>query len=40
MLKTPKGSIFESNTILRYIARCAEGRGIYGNTDNEESLVD
>ncbi len=38
---TPSGSLFESNAILRYIARLGgEGIGLYGISTYENSLVD
>ena len=40
-IETPRGSSFESNAILRYIARlCGEGVGLYGTSTYENSLVD
>lgn len=39
-LETDEGFLFESNTILRYIARLSKGHKLYGNNIYEESLVD
>ncbi|CAD2220403.1 Glutathione S-transferase, N-terminal domain/Glutathione S-transferase, C-terminal domain containing protein, putative [Angomonas deanei] len=40
-LQTPDGHIFESNAILRHIARAAtSGLKLYGSTPYEQSLVD
>ncbi|CAD2220402.1 Glutathione S-transferase, N-terminal domain/Glutathione S-transferase, C-terminal domain/Elongation factor 1 gamma, conserved domain containing protein, putative [Angomonas deanei] len=40
-LQTPEGHIFESNAILRHIARVAtSGLKLYGSTPFEQSLVD
>jgi elongation factor 1-gamma len=40
VLETPEGPIYESNAILRYIARISKGEKLYGNTKFEESQVD
>jgi len=38
VLVTPEGPIFESNSILRFVARA--GKKLYGSSDYEASLVD
>jgi len=40
ILETPEGAIYESNAILRYIARLSKGAKIYGANKWEESQVD
>ena len=40
VLQTEQGYIFESNAILRHIARSAKGANLYGTTDFEASQVD
>eukprot|EP00388_Colpodella_angusta_P019719 GDKJ01049326.1.p2 GENE.GDKJ01049326.1~~GDKJ01049326.1.p2 ORF type:complete len:404 (+),score=109.58 GDKJ01049326.1:41-1252(+) len=39
-LETPEGYIFESNAILRYIARLDKTNTLYGKTTYENSMVD
>jgi elongation factor 1-gamma len=39
-LETPQGPLFESNAILRYIARENRNAGLYGSTPYSEALVD
>jgi len=39
-LETPQGCIYESNAILRYIARQSKGAKLYGSTKFEEAQVD
>lgn len=39
-LETPEGYIYESNAILRYIARQSKGAKLYGASKYEEALVD
>jgi len=40
VLSTPNGPIFESNAILRYIARLRGDSGLYGDSFQEAALVD
>jgi len=40
VLVTEEGALFESNTILRYIARISKQAKLYGNNTYEEALVD
>eukprot|EP00744_Colponema_vietnamica_P001008 GILI01001731.1.p2 GENE.GILI01001731.1~~GILI01001731.1.p2 ORF type:complete len:458 (-),score=206.32 GILI01001731.1:254-1597(-) len=40
VLETPEGYIFESNAILRYIARLDKTNTLYGKTTYENSMVD
>jgi elongation factor 1-gamma len=40
VLETPEGFLYESNAILRYIARHNENAKLYGSTDFERALVD
>jgi len=40
VLETPEGFLYESNAILRYIARQNENAKLYGSTDFERALVD
>jgi len=40
VLVTEEGNLFESNTILRYIARISKQAKLYGNNTYEEALVD
>jgi elongation factor 1-gamma len=40
VLETPEGCIYESNAILRYIARLSKGAKLYGATKWEEAQVD
>jgi len=40
VLETPEGSIYESNAILRYIARQSKGVKLYGASKFEEAQVD
>ncbi len=40
VLVTEEGTLFESNTILRYIARISKQAKLYGNNTYEEALVD
>lgn len=39
-LETDKGSLFESNAILRYIGNLGKDKGLYGANDFEASLID
>lgn len=40
VLETPDGFIFESNAILRYLARSKRSEGLYGENEFQEGLVD
>lgn len=40
VLVTESGPIFESNAILRYIARANRASGLYGENNHQEALVD
>jgi len=40
VLSTPNGPIFESNAILRYIARLRADSGLYGDSFQDAALVD
>lgn len=41
VLQTEEGAIFESNSIMRHIARCQKnGTSVYGNSPYEQSQVD
>ena len=40
VLETPDGYIFESNAILRYLARSKKAEGLYGENEFQEGLVD
>ncbi len=40
VLETPDGYIFESNAILRYLARSKRAEGLYGENEFQEGLVD
>jgi elongation factor 1-gamma len=40
VLETKDGFIYESNAILRHIARANKGKGLYGSNEHQESLVD
>lgn len=40
VLDTPEGSIWESNAIVRYIARVGGNKSFYGNTPYETALID
>jgi elongation factor 1-gamma len=40
VLSTPNGPIFESNAILRYVARLRGDSGLYGDSFQEAALVD
>jgi len=39
-LEAPEGCLYETNAILRYVARSNEGANIYGKTDFERALID
>jgi len=39
-LETPEGSIYESNAILRYVARYNDDSKLYGKNEFERALVD
>ena len=39
-IETADGPLFESNAILRYIARLNRAKGLYGANAYEEGLVD
>lgn len=40
VLETKDGSIFESNAILRHVARINKNKGLYGSNEHQESSVD
>lgn len=40
VLETPEGCIYESNAILRYLARASSGHKLYGATKFEQGQVD
>jgi len=40
VLSTPNGPIFESNAILRYVARLRGDSGLYGDSFQDAALVD
>jgi elongation factor 1-gamma len=40
VLETKEGTLFESNSILRYVARIKKDKGLYGTNEYQESQVD
>ena len=40
VLETPEGILYESNAILRYVARINDDSKLYGSNDFEKALVD
>lgn len=40
VLQTPEGYLFESNAIIRYLARLSPSSNLYGASHFQEALVD